>query len=105
MSGPAMHKTPPLRLQKLRDAAKDAPKCFSCNRPNDGTVVGCHPNGIKRGHGMGQKAHDVLAYCCHECHAKIDGRAGNLALSTREIMWLDAFYWSTVWLIQEGILK
>jgi hypothetical protein len=94
----------PIRSQKLRDAAKDAPRCFACQSPNDGTVIGCHPNGLRYGKGMGQKPHDLLAYCCHSCHNLIDGRAGSLNRQERDEMWLDAFYWSTVWLIQSGRL-
>jgi hypothetical protein len=94
----------PLRSPKLRDAARDCPKCMSCHQANDGTVVGCHPNGLKYGKGMGQKANDVLAYCCKDCHDIIDGRTGSLNRIEREAKWLDAFYWSTVWLIQDGRL-
>lgn len=95
-----------IRSQKLRDAAKDAPECFSCHQPNNGTVVGCHPpNKLGKGGGMGYKAHDLLAYCCHSCHAMIDGRDPFLSGKSKEEMWLDAFYWSTVWLIQSGRLK
>ena len=105
MTGPAIPKNPPLRSQKLRDAAKDAPECFSCHQPNDGTVVGCHPNGHRYGKGIGQKGHDCVAYCCRECHDLIDGRTGNLTGKQRDEMFLSAFYWSTVWLIQSGVLK
>ena len=104
MSGPSIPKDKPIRSAKLREAAREAPECFSCHRPNDGTVVGCHPNGIKRGHGMSQKAHDVLGYACFECHALMDGRAGTLTQFERENLWLDCFYWSTVWLIRSGRL-
>lgn len=93
-----------IRSQALRDVAQDCPRCMSCQMPNDGTVVGCHPNGLKYGKGMGLKAHDLLAYCCRRCHDEIDGRAGSMLPHERENLWLDAFYWSTVWLIQSGHL-
>jgi len=95
----------PIRSAKLREAAKDAPECFSCHRPNDGTVVGCHPpNKLGKGGGMGYKGHDLVAYCCRECHDQIDSRVPALSSKSRDEVWLDAFYWSTVWLIQSGRL-
>jgi len=92
------------RSQKLRDLAQECPRCMFCDRPNDGTVVGCHPNGLKYGKGMGVKAHDLLAYGCRECHDLVDGRTGSLTAHERETRWLDAFYWSTLWLVQTGHL-
>ena len=106
MTGPAMPKNPPFRMDKLRQAAKDAPRCFACGNPNDGTVVGCHPPAkLGKGGGMGYKGHDLLAYCCQSCHDIIDNRTLGPSLLHRDVIWLDAFYWSTVWLIQEGVLK
>lgn len=106
MSGPSIPKNPPIRSQKLRLAAKDAPRCFSCGKPNDGTVVGCHPpDKLGKGGGMGYKGHDLLAYCCRSCHDIIDNRALGTSSKERDELWLDAFYHSTVWLIQAGVLK
>lgn len=99
-------KDQPIRSQKLRDAAKDCPHCMSCKQPNDGTVVGCHaPAKLHRGGGMGYKGHDLLAYCCKDCHDVIDNRTLGASSKSRDEIWLDAFYWSTVWLIQSGVLK
>jgi len=105
MSGPSMPKDKPIRLQKLRDAARDAPECFSCHKPNDGTVVGCHPpNKLGKAGGMGHKGHDLVAYCCQECHDLIDQRIDCMSAYDREVKWLDAFFWSTVWLVRDGRL-
>ena len=105
MSGPSMPKDKPIRLQKLRDAARDAPECFSCHKPNDGTVVGCHPpNKLRRGGGMGYKGDDMLSFCCDSCHSIIDGRIGNFNREEREAKFLDAFFWSTCWLVRSGRL-
>lgn len=91
------------RSQALRDLAQESPRCMFCNTPNDGTVVGCHPpSGLKYGKGMGLKPHDVLAYGCSECHDIIDGRAGTLTQFEKETRWLDACYWSVLWLLQSG---
>lgn len=94
----------PYRSKKLLEAAKDAPRCMSCNRDNDGTVVGCHPNGLRYGKGMSQKAHDLVSYLCHDCHSVLDGRSGSLTRKEKDGMFLNAFYWSTLWLLQEGRL-
>ena len=105
MSGPSIPKDKPIRSAKLREAAREAPECFSCHRPNDGTVVGCHPpNKLGKAGGMGHKGNDVLGYACMECHDLMDGRRGTLTRFERENRWLDCFYWSTVWLIQSGRL-
>jgi len=101
----------PLRIQKLRDAALDAPHCMnqSCRAVNwDGQqLVLCHPNGLRFEKGTGQKGHDLGAYLCNRpggCHDLLDGRAGALTRLERDEMFLDAAYWSTVWLIQSGRL-
>ena len=106
MSGPSIPKDKPIRSAKLREAAKDAPECFSCHRPNDGTVVGCHPNGLKYGKGMSQKANDLVSYLCARCHTQLDQREGSYPMSRLELetLFLDSFYWSTVWLIRSGRL-
>ena len=101
-------KNKPFRSAKIMEAAKYAPECFACHRPNDGTVVGCHPNGLKYGKGMGLKSSDFVAYLCgggNGCHDKLDGRSGNLTRQEKDEMFLDAFYWSTVWLIRTGRLQ
>ena len=43
-----------------------------CNH-NPDTVVFCHINGIRHGHGVGVKTH-FGAYGCSSCHDAIDGR-------------------------------
>lgn len=45
-----------------------------CNRNNETTVL-AHINGVRFGHGTGQKVSDIHgAYCCSSCHDVIDGR-------------------------------
>jgi len=45
-----------------------------CNG-NTLTTVLAHVNGIRYGHGTGQKVNDLLgAYCCSACHDVLDGR-------------------------------
>ena len=106
MSRLACPKTKPIRSAKLRDAAKDAPHCMACQKPNEGDVVGCHPPfKLGYGGGMGHKGNDLLAYCCGFCHSQIDGREGDFSARDRQERWLDAFYWSTVWLVTTGRLK
>lgn len=88
------------RSQKLRDLAKEAPICFCCGKANDGTVVGAHSNAIQDGHGAGQKAHDLLAYVCADCHRDIDHHWKTWGRDT----FYAACYSSTVWLLQSGYL-
>ena len=48
------------RNKKLLALAKEAPKCFHCDMPNDGTVIAAHRN---EGKGIGIKASDAgIAY-------------------------------------------
>lgn len=90
------------RSPKLLSHAKDCPRCMSCGLGNDGTVVGCHSNSQRHGKGMGLKAHDIPAFCCSDCHDRIDGRAGNLTRNQRDEMFLDAVFFTTLWLLQTG---
>ena len=87
------------RSQALMDLASECPHCMnqSCGAYNIGQIVGCHPNGLRFGKGMGQKSHDLVAYLCGDCHKILDGAGDRREL---EAMFLDAFYWSTLWLIQ-----
>lgn len=95
----------PFRSQTLRDLAAKAPHCMHCGVRNRGDVVACHSNSQEHGKGLGLKAHDVPAYLCRECHDLIDGRAGNLSGVEKVLMFLNAAYKSTVWLLQEGFLQ
>lgn len=95
-------KDKPYRNQKLRDVARHVPYCMGCKKPNDGTIVGCHSNRQHDGKGTGQKAHDLLAYCCSECHAYIDGNGDK---RERHCFFLQAVYNSIVWLLKEGYLE
>lgn len=58
----------------LRSLAKDQ-SCIRCGA-NDGTVVGAHYTGIRRGAyggGLGKKAHDIcIAHLCMGCHTLMD---------------------------------
>jgi Protein of unknown function (DUF1364) len=45
-----------------------------CNG-NPETTVLAHINGVRFGHGTGQKVNDILAaYACSDCHEIVDGR-------------------------------
>lgn len=92
----------PYRNQKLRDAAKDVPHCFYCGAINYGQVVGCHSNAIRDGHGVSQKAHDLLLYACDKCHKHFDEHWKEPGVQKD---FYKGVYDSTVWLLQEGYLK
>ena len=103
----------PIRSQKLRDAAKSCPRCMHCGAANPGAdenlgqlLCLCHPpRGLTKGHGMGLKANDLGAYLDKGCHDLMDNRTGVILSPTeQDEMFLNAFYHSTVWLIQSGRL-
>ena len=58
----------------LRKAA-EGQSCIRCGA-SDGTVVGAHYTGIRRGAyggGLGKKTHDIcLAHLCFKCHTDMD---------------------------------
>lgn len=91
------------RSERLMALASECPHCMnqSCRAYNIGQIVGCHPNSLRFGKGMGQKSHDLVAYLCGDCHKVLDGAGDRHEL---EAMFLDAFYWSTLWLIQANHL-
>jgi uncharacterized protein YlaI len=99
------------RNPKLLALAKKAPRCMSCGKPNDGTVVACHSNAQRHGKGMGLKAHDLPAFLCRECHDYIDGRnqrsmtGWDTHAGYRQQVWADAMFQSFLWLLQEGHLE
>lgn len=77
----------------------EAPICFRCFRDNDGTVVGCHSNSIYDGHGTAQKAHDLLAYMCNDCHKYVDTHWKQPGVQES---FYRAVYESSVWLLSTG---
>ena len=93
------------RSPKLLNLAKEAPRCMSCGTPNDGTVVACHSNSLRHGKGTGIKAHDLIAFGCQECHDLLDGRLGNLTRLEKDVMFQDAFFFTTLWWLQSGHLQ
>ena len=93
------------RCSDLLKLASIAPHCMGCEEANTGQVVGCHPNSLAMGKGMGQKAHDLVCYLCHECHDILDGRAGTLDRFEKEVLYLRTFHLSMDWLFQAGHLK
>ena len=98
------------RSDDLRKLAALCPKCQRCGKANvgpdggPGDVVGAHSPANEHGHGAGQKSHDVLAYLCHDCHDLVDGRRFGWAREDRIREWLEAAYWSQVWLLKSGHL-
>ena len=92
------------RSQTMRDLAGKAPHCMACGVSNYGQVVGAHWRSLANGSGMGLKAPDLLAYVCGSCHDQIDQRAGDLPRAERELMYLQAFWKTQLWLLQEGHL-
>lgn len=92
------------RAPKLRDSFRDAPKCFGCDCPNDGTVVGAHANGAHMGKGMGHKAPDYyLAGLCYRCHAEYD-QGRTMTRDEKRAFWLDAWRKTVAWWFETGVV-
>lgn len=94
-------KVPIYRNNKLLSLAKDAPKCFMCNRENDGTVVAAHANMGSLGKGIGMKAADIPAYLCETCHSFVDGRIkSDASQKERNSEWALAAIHSLRWALE-----
>ena len=94
----------PFRSEELRKLAAKAPHCMLCGARNTGNVVACHSNSLRDGKGMGQKAHDVVAFLCGECHDQIDGRTGRLTEFEKRVRFLEGVNDTMAWLFQSGHL-
>ena len=92
------------RSKAILQAAKDSPKCFGCDNPNDGTVVSCHSNKISDGKGTGHKAKDsCIAYMCFVCYKEYDeGKLDNWTKNHRDIWFNEASLKSLRWLFESG---
>lgn len=94
------------RSPRILALAKECPKCMSCGAANDGTIVACHSNSQRHGKGMGLKAHDIPAFICSGCHDLLDGRVmTGMTREDKERMFLDACFWSVLWMLQAGKLR
>lgn len=93
------------RSPKLLAMAKEAPCCFHCSNPNDGTVVAAHSNQLRDGKGKGIKAADYrVAFLCHYCHTEID-QGSRMPRETRIACWEEAHRRSIGWLFETGRVK
>jgi len=86
----------------LRLAAK-APHCMApgCRAQNVGQVVAAHSNQMADGKGMGTQASDAaIAFCCDQCHSRIDLRRCEDPL----YFWEAAHRATMRWLVESGHL-
>ena len=90
-------------LKELAALVDTCPWCGEWAEP--GSIVGCHPNSLKYGKGMGLKADDLVAFLCPKCHDQLDGRSGTLTRHEKEQMFLGAFYESMLWAFSNGHIK
>lgn len=92
------------RNTKLLKSANGAP-CQSCG-VTDGTVVAAHSNQLRDGRGFAHKSADYrVAYLCHKCHDKADGRAGNLNKQAKVDLWEEAHRSTIAYIFESGIVK
>lgn len=77
-----------------------------CNG-NPETTVFCHINGIRFGHGTGQKVSDILgAYGCSCCHDVVDGRQrSNFTGQELRVMHLEGMAETQLKLLAKGLIK
>ena len=78
-----------------------------CNFSTDTTVT-AHLNGIRYGHGTGQKVSDILgADCCSDCHAVLDGRQRCDLFTRKELklFHLEGVMETILRRIEEGLIK
>lgn len=100
-SGPAQPKSLTYRNPKLLSLAKEAPHCFWCLHPNDGTIVACHSN---EGKGLGIKSSDAsIWFGCSKCHYAYD-QGRDLTRADRRHMGYEANARTLRWLIEAGYL-
>lgn len=77
-----------------------------CNGNNETTVL-AHLNGIRYGHGTGQKVNDIHgSYACSDCHDVLDGRQrSNYTRDELKLMHLEAVIETQCKLIEKGLMK
>lgn len=98
-------------MSKITQSAKGEPCTVRipnvCNF-NPQTTVYAHLNGIRFGHGVGQKCSDLHgAYCCNDCHDVVDGRV-KTGLHSKEaikLMHLQGVIETQIKLIEKGLVK
>lgn len=91
------------RNPKLLKAANGRP-CTLCG--SVGTTVAAHSNSLADGKGMGLKVPDYfIAYLCHVCHDKVDGRYLGLTREEMRDLWITAFQRTVAIWFEEGIVK
>lgn len=101
----SFQKDAPFRSRKLLDSFRDAPSCFGCQQPNDGTVVGAHGNGHQFGKAAGQKAHDFYtAGLCNSCHTRYD-QGSDMSREEKATFFLEAWRRTVAWWFQSKHVK
>lgn len=77
-----------------------------CNG-NSETTVFAHINGVRFGHGVGQKVNDLLgAYACSDCHDVVDGRQrSNYTAKELKVMFYEGVFETQLKLIKNGLIK
>lgn len=74
---------------------------------NPETTVFAHINGVRFGHGTGQKVSNLLgAYCCYKCHEAIDGRIRTNHSRDQLKLWhLEGMAETQLKLLEKGLIK
>jgi hypothetical protein len=77
-----------------------------CN-DNPETTVLAHINGVRFGHGTGQKVDDIFgAYACSDCHDVVDGRQrSNYSRDELKLMHYEGVFETQLKLLAKGLIK
>lgn len=91
-------KSPPIRSQKLRDAARGQ-SCVRCGSEDETVVLAHLP--ISGEFGTGLKTHDIVgAHLCRPCHEHVDGPEGRRDYELRFHLLVE----TQVRLMRQGVL-
>lgn len=75
---------------------------------DDSTTVSAHINGVRFGHGIGQKTSDLFsADCCSACHDLLDGRVKNIynySKTELKLMHLEGVIETQARRLEEGLI-
>lgn len=95
-------------MSKLRESARDAPRCFGCGleNPNRDMLCLAHLNEVALGRGAYFKTEDMLgAILCPNCHDHVDGRKGGWTLTEKRLYHLRAHCKTLLWWINIGLVS
>jgi hypothetical protein len=96
------------RNPALLKLAARATRCMNpwceCGPIEPGSIMPCHSNLQRHGKGKGLKAHDLTAFLGPVCHDLLDGRRKGWDPEKCELVFLEASWWTTLYLLRQDCL-